>query len=647
MKKNKNIVIYIIVFFVIILLAYLLFKDRISNKEIVFNIKNNNLEVQIGSNIKIDYELSEDLPIVWESENKDIVTVNNGFITGVGLGNTLVKGTIKNGDKTITQNCFVTSYYGNKTISLNDVVIPNGELFISKGDSYNLDLKYDPSDAYIYSIDYSVSDPNIVEFNGTVLAKEIGTTDITITINKSISKTITVNVVDKKTDPVISNKIKEINVDSEIITLKPGDTSKINYTIEPTDAFIENVDWESSNENVVTVMDGELTAKSAGESVITLTINDISKEIKVLVEIPITGLSLSSNPKLVMKVGEKDTIKTTITPSNATNQKLKYANSNLSSLNVDDNGNITAVGQGNGTITISTMDNKHQVTINYRVNPKNGVVNNSADVWGYTSPIDKAPERADANFFKNMASKGKGILSGNIYTYNNGKKTYTYDLSKSSLSDGSKSVLMRMYYPKDVDLSTVNTFTFCNGTGSGAKGFVGILRALDDDHSKMKTSGIIILIASKDGKGYNQNEIMLATEFVKSLVNQKSGVKNAVGAYSGSGEAVGYAGHNGGYDRVVIFNSYFKPYYNLNLKNKEIIVYSPNNDKLQGATKDTIGSMIRNGYTNVTIISNNSTIINNTNYSSNYLIINPGSQMGAGHGYVNIPPTNVFSYACR
>jgi hypothetical protein len=90
-----------------------------------------------------------------------------------------------------------------------------------------------------------------------------------------------------------------------------------------------------------------------------------------------------------------------------------------------------------------------------------------------------------------------------------------------------------------------------------------------------------------------------------------------------------------------------KTSYNLNLKNKEIIIYSPNNDKLQDVTKSTISSMIRNGFTNVTIISNNSTIYNNSNYTSNYLVINPGSQMGSGHGYVNIPPTNVFSYACR
>ena len=645
MNKRLNIIIYILLAVMAILLLWVIFFRK--GKEIIFNIPTN-IEVKVGSNYSIEYELNSELDVIWESENNNIVTVNNGIINGIGLGSTKVNGTVTRNNEKITKSIDVSTYQGEKQVTLTDVIIPEGELFISKGTTYELPISYEPYNSYIKKIEYSVSNNNIVDFDGNIIAKEVGETDINIIVNDNITKTLKVNVVGEVINPTFTSRVNDIEIETDNITLTPGETKEIKYSVIPEKSYIKSIKWESNDSSIVDVTDGIVTAKASGEAIVKLVINDnITKEISVTVVIPVTGLTLKSNPNLVLKVGETDTIKTTISPSNATNKQLKYNNSNPNSLRISDDGVITALIRGTGTITISSVDGSKNVTVSYRVNPAKGLVNDPGGVWGYTSKIDKVPERADSTFFRMLASSGKGVLSDNIYTFNDGTNSYRYDISKSTLSSGSRSVLMRMYYPKDTDLSMVNTFTFCNGTGSGARGFSGILRALDEDRSKMKTSGIIILIASKDGTGYNQKEIILATEFVKSIVGQKSGVKNAVGAYSGSGEAVGYAGHNGGYDRVVIFNSYMKTSYNLNLKNKEIIIYSPNNDKLQDVTKSTISSMIRNGFTNVTIISNNSTIYNNSNYTSNYLVINPGSQMGSGHGYVNIPPTNVFSYACR
>ena len=646
MKKNNRIVIIIVIILVIILLVWYFLNSK---NDLVFNIKTNTIEVKLGESIKIDYEINKEIFINWVSDNDKIVIVNNGVITGTGFGNTIVHGIATDDNKTITKDVHVSTYGGNKNSILNEIIIPDGELFITKGSNYKLEYSYNPVDAYITSIEYSSVDENIASFiEGNIIANNIGSTEVVITINKNITKTIPVNVIEGQISPTFSNKVDDVIIEKDEETIKPGETREIKYKVTPEDGYIENIKWASSDESIVTVNDGIVEGKSSGEATITLTINNkIIKEIKIIVTIPVSGIILKTNPKLVMKVGQKETIAINVTPANATNKKLKYTNNNPSSVSIDENGVITAINQGKGTIVVSTEDSNQQVSISYTINPKTGVVNNSADVWGYTSPIDKTPERADLAFFQKLASNGKGTLSNGIYIYNDGKKTYKYDIEKSSLNSNNVTVLMRMYYPNNTDLSEVNTFTFCNGTGTGAKGFAGILRSLDEDRSKMKTSGIIILIASSDGKGYSKYGIMLATEFVKSIVNQKSGVKNAVGAYSGSGEAVGWAGHEGNYDRVVIFNSYLKKFTDTPLKDKEIIVYSPNGDKLQDATKSTISSMIRNGFSNITIISNNGTIVNNDSYQKNALIINPGSSMGSGHGYVNIPPTNVFSYACR
>lgn len=656
-RKYINIIIYVLITLIVILLLYkviLTIKEKNNEKEIFFNIKTDSMKVKVGRSALIDYEKSNNLNILWESENSDIVFVNNGIVKGINLGNTTIKGTAIIGEKTITKTVSVSTYYGDENIALNDVILPDGELFITKGDSYNVPLEYSPFNGYITSIDYNIDDLNIVSYDNVILAKNTGTTNITITVNNNISKTIRVNVIDRKILPVFASKIKDINLNEEIITMKPNDIKKIEYSIEPSNGIIESINWESGNSNIIKVNDGIITAIKSGETTVKLTINErIIKTMDVIVSKEITNLILKSNPKLVMKVGDKSSIKALVMPSNASNTKLIYTSSN-NSVSVNSNGVVTANSIGNGIITIKTSDGKKEVSISYVVNPRTGVINGTGGVWGYSSSIDQIPERADKVFFQQLVSSGKGTLSGNIYTYNDGKKTYKYDLSNNSLSSNGVSALARIYYPKGVDLSEVNTFTFGNGTG--AAGWVNMLNTLDNNRSYMKTSGIIILIASKKGCCYDRSEFLLATEFVKSIVNQKAGVKNAVGGYSGSGEAAGYAANEGGYDRLIIFHSYVKsnPKLTPNLKNKEIIVYSPRNDKeeILSQTKTAIYHMVYNSFPNVTIISNNSGIINGNAgsilYKDKALIINPGNLMGSGHAFAStIPSSNLFSYACR
>lgn len=651
MKDNKiKYLIIVLIVMAMLLIGYFVI-NNVFHHEIIFEFHDTQIELKVGENKSISYQLNDNGDIIWESDNQNVVSINDGVMTGLSLGSVKITGTVIRGNETITRSIDVTTYIGEKDITLNEIIIPEGELYITKGKSYQMPIKYNPENSYIKKIEYNIGDSNIVSYDGNIVANNIGKTEITININDNINKVIPVHVVEKEIETTFLPQIKEVKVEDSI-TLKPKETKKIEYKINPENAFIENIKWESNNEKVVTVDNGMLTAISSGEAIVKLTVNNIVKEIKVIVTIPVTGLSLNSNPKLVLKVGEKETIKTVITPSNATNKKLLYINSNPNAVSVDNNGVITGIGSGTGTITIKCEDASYQAKITYTIHPKTGVVNNAGDIWGYTTPLEKVPVKAsDTTLFKELATKGQGTLGNGVYIYNDGKTTYKYDIAKSQLSSNGKSVLTRIYYPEGVDLSTVNTFTFGNGTGSGAKGFSGILNELDKDRSLMKTSGIIILIASKTGSGYDRNEFILATDFVKSIVKQKAGVKNAVGGYSGSGREAGYAGNIGSYDRVVIFNSYIKAAYTTNLKNKEIIVYSPRNDKLADLTKEALNNMVNNGYSNVTVISNNTSIINgssgNKPYKSYFLMINPGNQMGSGHGYVNIPPTKVFSYACR
>ncbi len=461
-----------------------------------------------------------------------------------------------------------------------------------------------------------------------------------------ITKKIKVNVIEEKIEPHFADKLKDVLITNETISIPILENKKIEYTIIPENSFIENIKWSSSNDDVASVNDGIINAKGVGMATITAVFNSkIIKNINVSVFVPVTDINVFTNPKLVMKIGDKETINTNIIPDNATHKDLKYDNSNPNAISIDDNGIITALDVGKGTITINTSNENVKKEIEYIVNPKRGIINGDGGIWGYTSLLDQIPERADYDFFKNLVNNGQGSLNGNIYSFIKDDKNYSYDLSKSLLTLNRKTVLTRIYYPKNVDLSTVNTFTFCNGTGNSAKGFTGFMREADNNRNYIKSSGIIIFVATQDGVTYNHDEIMVATEFVKDIVNQKNGVKNAIGGYSGSGAEVGYAAYKGLYNRLILFNSYFWPSKTPGLNDTEITIYTLKDDKLENLTQQTINGLRNNNYTNVTIVSNNTNFV--SEYQNNFLVINPGIQMGTGHGYINMPITGLFSYACR
>ena len=327
------------------------------------------------------------------------------------------------------------------------------------------------------------------------------------------------------------------------------------------------------------------------------------------------------------------------------NKKIKYTSSNANSLRVDESGTAYALGEGSGTITIETENSQKTATVSFIVHPQTGLIKGNGGIWGYTNSQTKAPVRADLSFFDSLAKKGIGVLNGNMYTYADSNNIYRYDISTSTLKTNTRTILMRIYYPEGADLSSVNTFTFMGGKGDRKMG--SYFTKLDNNREYLKTSGIVILVSTlTDSAEYNKDDAIQSTEFVKSIVKQKAGVKNTVGGYSMSGPKAAQAANDANYDRLLIFDSYVSNVSDkTNLKNKKIVFYSPTDDHYAntGETQKCLREMKNVGYTDVTIITNNNEIIDE--FKNKFLIINPGSNLGSGHGADNITKSNFFAYA--
>ena len=119
--------------------------------------------------------------------------------------------------------------------------------------------------------------------------------------------------------------------------------------------------WKSSNAAIATVdANGKVTGVKAGEATITVTTEDGGKTAtcKVTVsnkEVKVTGVTLNKTA-LTLEAGSSETLKATVAPADATNQKVTWKSSDAAIATVDAAGKVTGVKAGEATITVTTED---------------------------------------------------------------------------------------------------------------------------------------------------------------------------------------------------------------------------------------------------------------------------------------------------
>lgn len=114
------------------------------------------------------------------------------------------------------------------------------------------------------------------------------------------------------------------------------------------------IEWTSSDEEVVTVdATGLITAVGAGEADVTASAKDvnISSTTHVKVVITPTGVEAPEALELVTNGENSKNLDAKMTPEDATEVKLAYESSDDSVATVDENGLVTAVADGECTIT--------------------------------------------------------------------------------------------------------------------------------------------------------------------------------------------------------------------------------------------------------------------------------------------------------
>ena len=179
-----------------------------------------------------------------------------------------------------------------------------------------------------------------------------------------------------------SYPVTGIKVSPDTLTLNRKDeTAQLTAEVIPSYADNTRVKWKSSDENVVTVDEkGKVTAVGNGTATITVTSvsGNYTATVAVTVKIPveIEKISIEAEKETLTKLGESTELKVKIEPENADAQKLIWKSENEMIAAVDENGKVTAIGNGTAIITVTTEDGKNTASITITVKiPDEPVIN--------------------------------------------------------------------------------------------------------------------------------------------------------------------------------------------------------------------------------------------------------------------------------
>ena len=205
---------------------------------------------------------------------------------------------------------------------------------------------------------WKTSDKAIVDVdaNGKVTAVAAGKAILTAYVedNESIESSIEVEAALHVSSLTIS--------ESEVSLLTGSDKAdkQIACKISPENAHYQQVIWESSDSNIVTINeDGTLHAVAAGEAIVSATSSDPAFTEKVtcnvVVHKGVSSITLSSEEEVIYEAG-KVKLTAGVLPEDAENREIIWSTSNEEVASVEQDGTVNFVGIGQAVITCMATD---------------------------------------------------------------------------------------------------------------------------------------------------------------------------------------------------------------------------------------------------------------------------------------------------
>jgi len=304
---------------------------------------------------------ARDQSVKWESSDPEKVTVDEyGNIKAIAIGSSTITATTNEGG--FTAKCKVV--VSNSVIKVTGLEVDEETLEVGSGKKERIKATVTPSNATNNGLIWKSDDEKIatVSSTGLVTGVKKGTTTITVTTKDGgYEKRIEVAV-----DEI---SLKEISMQDEL-SIQIGKSEKLDVTFNPVDYPEKELEWKSDDEKIATVdKNGKVSAKKIGKTTITATTKDgkkkatckvtVAEKAEINIKLDKTELTLDGD--------KSEYLNATITPNDENTRGIAWSSSNTSVATVD-NGKVTAVGDGEATITVtSIVDRSKTATCNVKV----------------------------------------------------------------------------------------------------------------------------------------------------------------------------------------------------------------------------------------------------------------------------------------
>ena len=305
--------------------------------------------VQLNAKV-IPSNANKNTEITWISKKKAVASVNQkGLVTGKTVGNSMIMATSQNG---YSADCLVVCQAKITGIKINPVT---ANMIV--GQKITLTATTSP-EIVTEKVTWKSRNEDVakVDNNGNVTGIGKGVVEIIAqnpggTIQAVCTVTVKINPTEIR-----------LNYSKLVLDKNSSNIPKLEATILPDTTYVNNsIVWDSSNKNVVTVENGNLTLIGNGEAKITVsTENGLTATCDVTVQTSITSIAVSSTSKK-MEVNQTAQLTATVTPADAT-EKVQWTSSNTDVATVNDTGLVTAKASGTVTITVKNANGTKLVT---------------------------------------------------------------------------------------------------------------------------------------------------------------------------------------------------------------------------------------------------------------------------------------------
>lgn len=161
----------------------------------------------------------------------------------------------------------------------------------------------------------------------------------------------------------VSQPLMAIQMNDIDLQTNGQNSATVNYTLVPADTTEDNMTLSVDDESVARLDGNRIIAVNNGETKITATCGIVKTSAKVTVTTKVEQITLNKTEG-ILTVGNTHTIKATVFPEDATDKAVTWKSSDESIATVDAEGNVTAKGTGNVTIT-ATSESDGDVSADY------------------------------------------------------------------------------------------------------------------------------------------------------------------------------------------------------------------------------------------------------------------------------------------